>query len=316
MASTANQVVGDPRLISITKTEFDDQLRQLCPTRATSPLIDALAGGISGMVGVFAGSPFDVIKARMQNSHTPVRLLTVVNQTLQKEGATALWKGVTPPLLAEGALNHVWFGVYALMASVFRPDPHMELPFSQAFIAGGVAGLVGSIIVTPTDLVKIQSQVNESTGADRKRPMHIIKEIYNREGIWGFTRGLSAVIIRDIPGLGMFFGCYNGVRNLFRRSDGTISGFGQILSGGTSGIGSWIVSYPFDVIKTRMQVSTEGLTTKNCMLMMYRQEGLLVFYRGIFPCLIGSFPINAAIFFIYELLIQASWNLENNRMKR
>jgi hypothetical protein len=131
--------------------------------------------------------------------------LTVVNQTLHKEGVTALWKGVTPPLLAEGVLNHVWFGVYAMMASVFRPDPHMELPFSQAFIAGGVAGLVGSIIVTPTDLVKIQSQVNESTGTERRKPTQIIKEIYHREGFWGFTRGLSAVIIRDIPGLGMFF---------------------------------------------------------------------------------------------------------------
>ena len=34
------------------------------PKRATSPMIDAVAGGISGMVGIMAGSPFDVVKVK------------------------------------------------------------------------------------------------------------------------------------------------------------------------------------------------------------------------------------------------------------
>jgi len=310
---TANPIVGDSQLISIsTKTELD------CikiPKRATSPLIDALAGGFSGMVGIMAGSPFDVVKARMQNSHLPVTALSVVNTTLQREGVTAFWKGVTPPLLAEGVLNHIWFGVYACVAAKFRPDPHMELPFWQAFVAGGLAGMVGSVVVAPTDLIKLQSQVNEAVGKERKKPMDVIREIYRRDGIQGFSRGFLAAILRDIPGLGMFFGVYNGVRNFFRRTDGTISAFGQIVAGGTSGIGSWIISYPYDVIKTRMQVTTEFRTIKQCVSHAYRYEGVAVFYRGILPCLIGSFPINALIFFIYELLIQASWNFERNREK-
>lgn len=73
---TANPVVGDPD--SIPLVELDNGLlkwhgkfwltlilglQQIkVPKRATSPLIDAIAGGISGMVGVMAGSPIDVIK--------------------------------------------------------------------------------------------------------------------------------------------------------------------------------------------------------------------------------------------------------------
>jgi hypothetical protein len=303
----ANPVVGDPHSvekISLSKSEIK------LPTRATSPMIDAAAGGISGMVGVFAGSPFDVVKTRMQNSHVSVSALTVLSKTFQREGLTAFWKGVTPPLIAEGFLNHIWFGVYAYTASIMRPDPRMELPFYQAFIAGGFAGMVGAILVAPSDLIKLQSQVNEGVGKDRKTPMDIIKEIYQREGRKGFTRGFTAALLRDTPGLGMFFGVYNLVKNMFRREDGSISGFGQIVAGGTSGIGSWIISYPFDVIKTRMQVSSEYSGLWHCARDAYRMEGHRVFFRGMAPCLVGAFPINAIIFFIYELLIQASWRLD------
>lgn len=264
----------------------------------------------------------------MQNSHVKIGALQVISKTLQKEGATAFWKGVTPPLLAEGVLNHIWFGTYAIMAAYFHPDPTTPLNFYQAFVSGGVAGGLGAIIVAPSDLIKLQSQVNEGTGKDRMKPLDVVRQIYSKEGLMGFTRGFCPALLRDVPGLGippspqpwlsfhglttilgMFFGVYNAMKNLLRQPDGTVSGFGQIVAGGTSGIGSWIVSYPYDVIKTRMQVSKEYTSVRHCAMQAYRAEGATVFYRGMLPCLIGSFPINAIIFFIYEFLIQASWSL-------
>lgn len=206
----------------------------------------------------------------MQNSHVKIGALQVISKTLQKEGATAFWKGVTPPLLAEGVLNHIWFGTYAIMAAYFHPDPTTPLNFYQAFVSGGVAGGLGAIIVAPSDLIKLQSQVNEGTGKDRMKPLDVVRQIYSKEGLMGFTRGFCPALLRDVPGLGMFFGVYNAMKNLLRQPDGTVSGFGQIVAGGTSGIGSWIVSYPYDVIKTRMQVSKEYTSVRHCAMQAYR----------------------------------------------
>jgi len=304
----ANPVVGDPKQISLVKIDSELTITQT-PKRATSPLIDALAGGISGMVGIMAGSPFDVVKARMQNSHVKIGAMSVVRKTWQNEGLTAFWKGVTPPLIVEGFLNHIWFGTYAIITSHFNPDPHKEIHFWQAFVAGGIAGAVGAVLVGPTDLIKLQSQVNEGRGSERKTPTDVVKEIMKRDGAWGFTRGFTAALLRDVPGLGMFFGVYTLVRNYFRRPDGSISGIGQVIAGGSSGIGSWIISYPYDVIKTRLQVDSKYINIRHCARETFKTEGITTFYRGMVPCLIGSFPINAIIFFIYEILIQASWNM-------
>lgn len=55
-------VVGESHSIKMDPNFDTDDLEVKIPKRATSPMIDAFAGGISGMVGIMAGSPFDVVK--------------------------------------------------------------------------------------------------------------------------------------------------------------------------------------------------------------------------------------------------------------
>jgi solute carrier family 25 carnitine/acylcarnitine transporter 20/29 len=83
---------------------------------------------------------------------------------------------------------------------------------------------------------------------------------------------------------------------------------GLLVAGGTAGVFSWITSYPFDVVKTRIQ----SLPLKgqpgfdkysgfwDCAKKSYREEGWRVFFRGLNSCLIRAFPVNAVTFFVYE----------------
>ena len=137
-------------------------------------------------------------------------------------------------------------------------------------------------------------------------------DIYRKRGIRGLFRGLVPTAIRE-TGFGAYFGVYEGtlmlVSHLSSRThaleddpaepslENAVSKephpyWALLLAGGLAGPASWIVTFPFDVIKTRVQ-STVAPTPNNPYRTMlsttvnsYRQEGFRVFFHGLKPTLI------------------------------
>ena len=75
-----------------------------------------------------------------------------------------------------------------------------------------------------------------------------------------------------------------------------------LLSGGLAGALSWTVVYPFDVIKTYMQISGTGdataATYKDLSIWqvaqkLYRNHGMGAFFRGLGATVARAFPVNA-----------------------
>jgi solute carrier family 25 (mitochondrial carnitine/acylcarnitine transporter), member 20/29 len=63
-----------------------------------------------------------------------------------------------------------------------------------------------------------------------------------------------------------------------------------MVSGGLAGQISWISVYPFDVIKTKMQVeSKRHLSMRAVVKAGFRQEGWRFFFKGLGMTLIGTF---------------------------
>ncbi|EOB00663.1 ADP/ATP translocase 2, partial [Anas platyrhynchos] len=76
-----------------------------------------------------------------------------------------------------------------------------------------------------------------------------------------------------------------------------------IIAGSLAGMVATIVTYPTDVIKTRLIVqnrlepSYEGIL--HAFYKIYHQEGLLALYRGVSPAILGAVPFSAGSFFVY-----------------
>lgn len=87
------------------------------------------------------------------------------------------------------------------------------------------------------------------------------------------------------------------------------SAFYTLMAGGLAGTFSWIVSFPVDVVKSRLQVDGIDGTTKyngaiDCMRKSYREEGLKFFTRGLNSTLMRAFPMNAVCFLVVSYVMK------------
>jgi hypothetical protein len=69
-----------------------------------------------------------------------------------------------------------------------------------------------------------------------------------------------------------------------------------LFAGGMAGCISWILTYPIDVIKSRLQADTKYKGIIDCFKQSVKDEGFKFLSRGLSSTMIRSFPTNAATF--------------------
>ena len=77
-----------------------------------------------------------------------------------------------------------------------------------------------------------------------------------------------------------------------------------LVAGGIAGIISWMPTYPFDTIKTRMQGDGFGKEQKfknvlHCYKYTISGQGPSILYRGFGSCIYRAFVVNAGVLFVY-----------------
>jgi solute carrier family 25 (mitochondrial carnitine/acylcarnitine transporter), member 20/29 len=82
------------------------------------------------------------------------------------------------------------------------------------------------------------------------------------------------------------------------------------MYGGLAGEALWISSYPFDVVKSKMQSDGFGAgqrysSMRDCFRQTWRGEGIGGFWRGIGPTLVRAMPVSAGTFAVVELVMRA-----------
>lgn len=160
---------------------------------------------------------------------------------------------MSSPMVGVAAVNAIIFGVYGNIQRRL-PDPDS---LKSHFIAGTAAGLLQSFICSPMEMVKTRIQIQNDNLY--KSPMECLSHIYKTEGFRGVFRGLNITLLREGPGFGSYFVCYEYLTR--KETNEPISTFHMLMAGGTAGAFSWLLAYPVDVIKSRIQV--DGMTGKN-----------------------------------------------------
>ncbi|XP_037553275.1 mitochondrial ornithine transporter 1-like, partial [Nematolebias whitei] len=152
----------------------------------------------------------------------------------------------------------------------------------QKASAGSLASIFSATALCPTELVKCRLQAMhemEATGkvarGQKSTVWSVVKTVLKKNGPLGFYEGLTSTIVREVPGYFCFFGAYELCRSSFAQHMGTdkdsIGILPLMFSGGLGGACLWLMVYPIDCVKSRIQVySLAG-----------RQEGFIKTFMGI-----------------------------------
>ena len=256
--------------------------------------LDYFAGCVGGGAGIVVGYPLDTVKVHMQTQDYKNPKYKgswhCFRTLLANESVVGLYRGISSPMAGVAVVNAIVFGVYGEIQKHI-PNPH-SLP--SHFVAGALAGIAQSPICSPMELAKTRMQLQVSNNPV-SGPIQCLRDIYKRKGYRGLFKGLGMTLLRDAPSFGTYFLTYEA---LTRSSGSTpISTPYMLLAGGMAGSTSWVVSYPVDVIKSRIQADSHRYAGMlDCLRQSVRAEGYSCLYRGLNSTIIRAFPTNAVTF--------------------
>ena len=179
----------------------------------------------------------------------------IVHKQLNKSlKISNIYKGIQYPLLTSSIISSISFG---LTNNIYKYTKNY-------YISGMLSGIITSFIINPIELYKIKSQISIKT------KVHM------------YT-GIKQTILREMIASSIYFGTYYSMR------DNNVPVY---ISGATAGVLSWIISFPIDTIKCRIQ-SGKYNTSMECI-----KKGNL--YKGIQFCILRAAIVNSISFYIYN----------------
>lgn len=240
---------------------------------------EVVAATSAGIVTTVVGHPLDTIKVHLQTNPS---LKSTWQATTSLIHNKALFRGILPPLINAIVMNTVMFSVFAGIKQGIGDD---SLP--SALAAGLVSGFVTAFISTPTDAIKIQSQL---TGLSTR-------DVLKSTSPTRLFRGHGVNLARE----GVFTMVYLGLFDRFRPRDSLLSLWEVAVASSLTGGLAWIASYPFDTIKTVVQSSASSINYQQAM----KQIGGH-YYRGCGASTGRAVMVTSLRMIVYESMMATS----------
>ncbi|KAJ9082957.1 Mitochondrial carrier protein ymc2 [Entomophthora muscae] len=290
---------------------------------------DCIAGSVGGVFQVLAGQPFDTVKVRLQTQSVPLKgelpkyngPLDCVLKTFRNEGPAAFYKGTTVPIMGIGLCVSIQFLAFEGFKRHFTSKNRKEsgdafgfLTIPQLFVAGAGSGLANSVVSGPIEQIRSRLQIQSSSNAEFKGPIDCFRKLYLHQGLKGVYQGQVPTLAREVIGFGAYFAAYEYMVQKEIKETGLkrdqLSSIKVCQFGALAGYSMWIVAYPIDVIKSKMQ--TDGYTpatrkyatSMDCIKATYASSGIKGFFRGFLPCILRAAPANASTFLGVEMAMR------------
>ncbi|KAI8082504.1 mitochondrial carrier domain-containing protein, partial [Gilbertella persicaria] len=177
-------------------------------TMLSTMAISTFAGGISGAFIATLSCPFELVKVQKQLEYLLLQTSSISTGATpveeKKFTSTSSWHSAREILKKKARDTigtSVYFGGYETTKYILNGnrDASSAGPLTQ-FLAGGICGIMCWIVVFPLDLVKtlIQKEILLPT-LKYKSAKDCIHDIYSRNGLGGFYKGITVTLIRAFP---------------------------------------------------------------------------------------------------------------------
>ncbi|KIY69538.1 mitochondrial carrier [Cylindrobasidium torrendii FP15055 ss-10] len=301
-----------------------------------------IAGGCAGAASRTVVSPLERLKIIQQvqprggNQYKGV--FSSLARMYQEEGLRGFMRGNGINCIRIVPYSAVQFTTYEQLKKFFTYNGTRELDTPTRLLSGALAGITSVSATYPLDLVrarlsiatasipvtnakpvptkvagKLQAAYHTAAGAYTAHELTIVgmtQKIMREEGgIRALYRGIVATATGVAPYVGINFAAYEVLRGIIT-PPGQTSIPRKLLCGALAGSISQTLTYPFDVLRRKMQVTgmkSSGLGIQytgaiDALKGIVRHEGVSGLYRGLWPNLLKVAPSIATSFFTYELV--------------
>ncbi|KAI8348658.1 mitochondrial carrier domain-containing protein [Blakeslea trispora] len=207
-----------------------------------------------------------------------------------------------------------------------------NLSSRELAFCGGMAGVVSRAVIAPLDVVKIRMQLQthrtqfgfrRNTGSKVKYPniQQSLLTILREEGIRGLYKGNMPAEYLYLSYSAVEFWAYKeleqGIELIDKKHQlpNALNTFGCGMIAGCIATAS---TYPFDLLRTRFAGQNEpqkyNTSVIRAMTEIYKSEGVLGFYRGLWPTIIQIMPYMGFLFSTYDMFAKGFKKLRNDQV--
>jgi len=273
--------------------------------------------------------PLDLTKTRLQiqgelatggaNSQYRGMLKTAAG-IVKEEGLLHLWRGMLPALYRHAIYTGFRMSAYEEIRNQLSRNNRDGFSLWKKVIAGMLAGGLGQLMASPTDLIKTQIQME-----GRRRLMG------EPPRVAGMTDAFRK-ILREGGVVGLWRGCWPNVQRAALVNLGDLSTYDSVkrsiltnttlednylthcMASGCAGLVGAIMGTPADVVKARiMNQPTDsfgrGIVYKSsvdCAMKTIKGEGFLALYKGFLPCWLRMAPWSLTFWLSFEQIRRAA----------
>ncbi|XP_004739816.1 mitochondrial uncoupling protein 4 isoform X6 [Lutra lutra] len=264
-----------------------------------------LLSGCAATVAELATFPLDLTKTRLQmqgeaalarlgdsaRESAPYRgMVRTALGIVQEEGFLKLWQGVTPAIYRHIVYSGGRMVTYEhLREVVFGKSEDKHYPLWKSVIGGMMAGVVGQFLANPTDLVKVQMQMEGKRKLEGK-PLRF-RGVHH-----AFAKILSEGGIR-----GLWAGWVPNIQRAALVNMGDLTTYDTVKH--------------YLVLNTPLEdnIMTHGLSrgllyksSTDCLIQAVQGEGFMSLYKGFLPSWLRMTPWSLVFWLTYEKIREMS----------
>ncbi|KAI8924752.1 mitochondrial carrier domain-containing protein [Entophlyctis helioformis] len=274
----------------------------------------AIAGFTAGSVSAAVLHPLDLIKTRYQgSSEQPV--VVVCMQHAACSMRLAAWKASWASWALTGcgprarALARALDGSGTGSGTGSSQQPAKLAPLQHMAASAG-AGLLTCVFTNPLWLIKTRMCTQRATDPGAYRGLYDgLRQVVRHEGVAGLYRGIVPAFIGVSHGALQFM-AYEEMKHirmeLVHGADiNKLGPFEYITMAAASKVFATVCTYPYQVIKSRMQVQSayvqnDYTTVLQTTASIFKNEGVRGFYKGMGVNIVRVLPGTCITFGVYE----------------
>nr|ODN94497.1 solute carrier family 25, member 38 [Cryptococcus depauperatus CBS 7855] len=201
-----------------------------------------------------------------------------------------------------------------------------KLQASHHLLSGALSGLSSAVVLQPLDLLKTRIQQSQGDArSKRQRVQSVVKQVLKEDGPAGLWRGTMPTLIRNVPGVAIYFYSLSAIRNHLSQipyfaitvpvldQEGSpeastrsaivkLSSVGNLLAGAVGRTSVGFVLSPITVVKARFESNrySNYHSILGALSSLYKTHGIKGFFQGFTATAARDAPYAGIYLVFYE----------------